>query len=159
MQAARKPNFVLGDHSSTRLRYRSALATYPQVPAAGSLRLFPPDRIGPMRDARPGKWPWRSLPIWSCSVWGLPCGRDLRRTRCALTAPFHPYRVPGLAAKHVGGMFSVALAVRQPSQAAVPDVIRHTALWSSDFPPPANTLAQQSRQRSPDRLHSFECSR
>jgi hypothetical protein len=32
-----------------------------------------------------------SLPIWSCSVWGLPCPRALQPGRCALTAPFHPY--------------------------------------------------------------------
>ena len=31
-----------------------------------------------------------SLPIWSCSVWGLPCPRHYW-WRCALTAPFHPY--------------------------------------------------------------------
>jgi hypothetical protein len=34
------------------------------------------------------------LPIWSCSEWGLPCRRVLPLTRCALTAPFHPYRLP-----------------------------------------------------------------
>ena len=32
------------------------------------------------------------IPIWSCSRWGLPCRRVLPPTRCALTAPFHPYR-------------------------------------------------------------------
>ena len=31
-------------------------------------------------------------PTWSCSGWGLPCRRVLPPTRCALTAPFHPYR-------------------------------------------------------------------
>ena len=35
-----------------------------------------------------------------------------------------------------GGLFSVALAVHGSSQTRVPDVIRHTTLWSSDFPPP-----------------------
>ena len=35
-----------------------------------------------------------SLPIWSCSVWGLPCPGTLLPGRCALTAPFHPYRRP-----------------------------------------------------------------
>jgi hypothetical protein len=47
-------------------------------------------------------------------------------TRCALTAPFHPY----LAER--GGIFSVALSVGSP----LPRVTRHTALWSSDFPRP-----------------------
>ena len=51
----------------------------------------------------------------------------LPETRCALTAPFHPY----LAVR--GGVFSVALSVGSP----LPRVTRHTALWSSDFPRPA----------------------
>ncbi len=33
-----------------------------------------------------------SPPIWSCSEWGLPCRVVLPPARCALTAPFHPYR-------------------------------------------------------------------
>src|SRR3984957_17002774 len=32
------------------------------------------------------------FPIWSCSRWGLPCRQALPPARCALTAPFHPYR-------------------------------------------------------------------
>jgi hypothetical protein len=32
------------------------------------------------------------FPIRSCSRWGLPCRSVLPRARCALTAPFHPYR-------------------------------------------------------------------
>ena len=31
-------------------------------------------------------------PIWSCSGWSLPCHTLLPAVRCALTAPFHPYR-------------------------------------------------------------------
>jgi hypothetical protein len=50
----------------------------------------------------------------------------LPKTRCALTAPFHPYL---LQAK--GGLFSVALSLRFPP----PDVIRHSVFWSPDFPP------------------------
>jgi len=63
----------------------------------------------------------------------------LRGARCALTAPFHPY-LPFACA--------TGLAVRSllhwPSrglETSVPDVIRHTALRSSDFPPPLDTLA------------------
>ena len=38
------------------------------------------------------------FPIWSCSRRGLPCRRVLPPARCALTAPFHPYRpLRGLA--------------------------------------------------------------
>src|ERR1700745_2131137 len=47
--------------------------------------------------------------------------------RCALTAPFHPYPVAG----------AVCFLWHFPStrlEPDVPDVIRHTALRSSDFP-------------------------
>jgi len=36
--------------------------------------------------------PHLRVPIWSCSEWGLPCHELLPAARCALTAPFHPYR-------------------------------------------------------------------
>ena len=36
--------------------------------------------------------PHQRIPIWSCSGWSLPCRRLLPAARCALTAPFHPYR-------------------------------------------------------------------
>jgi len=60
---------------------------------------------------------------------GFAMPRTLLPGRCALTAPFHPYR--GLAAEAVYSLWHF------PSNAlegAVPDVIRHVALWSSDFP-------------------------
>src|SRR3974390_3879124 len=51
--------------------------------------------------------------------------------RCALTAPFHPY--PRLAAQAVCFLWHFPSSRLEP---AVPDVIRHTALRSSDFPLP-----------------------
>ena len=76
--------------------------------------------------------------------------------RCALTAPFHPY--PG---GRTGRPGEPARSLRWPSafagrwvaeavsflwhwpstglEARVPDVIRHTALRSSDFPPPVGS--------------------
>src|ERR1700678_1831904 len=54
----------------------------------------------------------------------------LLRRRCALTAPFHPY--PSLAARAVCFLWHFPSNRLEP---AVPDVIRHTALRSSDFPP------------------------
>src|ERR1700750_846578 len=47
------------------------------------------------------------------------------RTRCALTAPFHPCR-----RSTAGGLFSVALSRESPRLA----VSQHPALWSPDFP-------------------------
>jgi hypothetical protein len=53
------------------------------------------------------------------------------RRRCALTAPFHPY--PGVAAEAVCFLWHFPSAKLEPG---LPDVIRHTALRSSDFPLP-----------------------
>ena len=75
--------------------------------------------------------------------------------RCALTAPFHPYpgrtgrpgepegpfRMPSSVRGQGGVAEAVSFLWHWPSmgfEAHVPDVIRHTALRSSDFPPPAN---------------------
>jgi len=61
---------------------------------------------------------------------GFSLPSALQRTRCALTAPFHPYPPPPSRAS-VGGIFSVPLSFRSPR----PGITRRTALWSSDFPP------------------------
>src|SRR6185436_2209894 len=51
--------------------------------------------------------------------------------RCALTAPFHPYRPDvSLRGRRSGGIFSVALSVASPRLA----VSEHATRWSSDFP-------------------------
>ncbi len=73
-----------------------------------------------------------SLPIWSCSVWGLPCHLRYRRRGALLP---HLFTLTCAYAPAVSSLW------HWPSpglDARVPDVIRHTALWSSDFPPPAN---------------------
>ena len=75
-----------------------------------------------------------SLPIWSCSVWGLPCLPPL------LAAAVRSYRTfSPLPRGSVGRPRAVCSLWHWPStglDARVPDVIRHTALRSSDFPPP-----------------------
>ena len=60
---------------------------------------------------------------------GFALPAALLRRRCALTAPFHPYL--SLAARAVCFLWHFPSNRLQP---AVPDVIRHTALRSSDFP-------------------------
>ncbi len=65
-------------------------------------------------------------PIWSCSRRGLPCRGVLPPARCALTAPFHPYRRIS-----AGGIFSVALSMGSRP----PGVTWRPARWSPDFPP------------------------
>ena len=82
------------------------------------------------RPTRKRRGPRHGFPIWSCSGWGLPSRSVLPPVRCALTAPFHPYRFPG-------GMLSVALSVGSRP----PGVTWHPALRSPDFPPRPNTAS------------------
>ena len=82
------------------------------------------------------------------SLFGLaPCGvyqaARLLGHWCALAAPFHPY----LLSQAVS--VSMALSRRLPS----PDVIRHTALWSPDFPLAAHTSASDCLSCSQERLY------
>jgi hypothetical protein len=124
-----KPNSVRNTNAAGRsflwaTHYCGAQATYPKVVAR-----------------RAGTPPWQSR----SSAWKVPPylvllrvgfalpGALLRR-RCALTAPFHPYL--SLAAPAV--CFLWHFPSNDPackSAGALPDVIRHTALRSSDFPP------------------------
>ena len=80
-------------------------------------------------------------PIWPYSGWGLPCHGMLPPARCALTAPFHPYRSPEMNQVDLGGVFSVALSIGSRR----PGVTWHPALRSPDFPPlgHANVVGQR----------------
>ena len=106
-------------------------------------------RIGPMRSATPGSWPRASLPIWSCSVWGLPCRWHYCRRGALLPHLFT--LTAGLAVQESPSgprwpseeraARAVCFLWHWPStglEARVPDVIRHTALRSSDFPLPVS---------------------
>ena len=93
--------------------------------------------------------PAASLPIWSCSVWGLPCPRPHSRSGALLPHLF-TLTPAGLAVQanlagpsggpsKEGVAEAVSFLWHWPStdlKVRVPDVIRHTALRSSDFPPP-----------------------
>jgi len=68
-EPAGKPGSVVGNHSSG-------------TAVTGGL----------LRPTRKRRGPRHRFPIWSCSRWGLPSHRVLPPARCALTAPFHPYR-------------------------------------------------------------------
>src|SRR2546429_5700154 len=109
---------------------RAAIATYPDVEPTEPVRVR-----------------GRSLELPPYLVLlrvGFALPAALLPRRCALTAPFHPYSVAG----------AVCFLWHFPSDdpiygslGALPDVIRHTALRSSDFPPP--TLARQDRPSGP----------
>ena len=107
------------------------------------------------------------LPIWSCSVWGLPgpphyCdGGALLPHLFTLTPPFwsafvaalHGRGRPRLHAakshKNVGAVYFLWHFPSDGLESALPDVIRHTALRSSDFPLPAS---EDTRSDRPVRL-------
>jgi hypothetical protein len=122
--------------------YCPAQATYPKV-VTHRASTFPPSLAAAAE----------SLPIWSCTVWGLPCpqhyccGGALLPHLFTLTpaslSMLEPYGTQH-SQRRLGGIFSVALSVeesptlaksRQKWATPLPDVIRHTALRSSDFPP------------------------
>ena len=86
-ESADKPGFVWDNHSSG-MRVTTHLKRPTRKPAWA------------MRAAFEETSSAACFPIWSCSRRGLPCHRVLPPARCALTAPFHPYRPtlrPGLA--------------------------------------------------------------
>jgi len=75
---------------------------------------------------------------------GFALPAALLRRRCALTAPFHPYLAvvlsprPGVPRQTYNDGEAVCFLWHFPStglEPGLPDVIRHTALQSSDFPP------------------------
>src|SRR6185369_637018 len=77
-ESADKPGSVEDNHSSA-----IRVAAYLQRPTREPVWAT---RAAPSEDGT------ACSPIWSCSGRGLPCHRVLPPARCALTAPFHPYR-------------------------------------------------------------------
>ena len=110
LQVACKPNSVEDDHSSRRriaAPLKRPTRRFPAVPATGIGTLVSaPDQHASAARVRPTD----SLPIWSCSVWGLPCHRLYRRRGALLP---HLFTLTAGGEAH-GGMFSVALAVFEP---------------------------------------------
>ena len=102
LQAARKPDSVLDDHSSRR-RVTAAL----EQPTRGFRPSGLPESLRLSASGRYARARWRvrarSLPIWSCSVWGLPCG-------------IH-YWLPGALLPH---LFTLTAAVLRRSACACP---------------------------------------
>ena len=86
-----KPNSVACGHSSRR---RVAADTHQRPTRRFRQLLEPPQRIGPIRSAA---WLFAaaSLPIWSCSVWGLPCPRHYCRGGALLPHLFTLTPLPG----------------------------------------------------------------
>ena len=134
MQATRKPNSVLGDHSSRRI-IADALQQPTRRFRPGTAKAAPSPRLSvPGRYASDGLRRSRRVPAYLVLLRvGFTKPPTLLPARCALTAPFHPYL------QQLAPLQAVCFLLHWPSSrlnATVPDVIRHTALWSSDFPPP-----------------------
>ena len=104
----------------------------------------PRGRAGPARARSIG--PTARLPPYLVLLRvGFTMPPPLPPERCALTAPFHPYPQPLRAG-------AVCFLWHWPSRglyAAIPDVIRHTALRSSDFPLPDRLAPSRQRPSSP----------
>ena len=157
-----KPNSVVCDHSSRR----RVAADAHQRPTRRFRHLLEPP-VAYRTDTPRGLVlaACASLPIWSCSVWGLPCPLPYGSSGALLPHLFTLTSTRGKQAPH--GMLrslakaQVAEAVcflwHWPStglKARVPDVIRHTALRSSDFPPPITSHDATGSDR-PARLLSL----
>jgi hypothetical protein len=157
VQAARKPNFVLDDHSS-----RPWLTPWLKQPTRrfrlmacamhDALHLVAPGRyaLSPKRSRQ-------SLPIWSCSVWGLPCGSTyagpggLLPHRFTLTAD----RVHGPVARANNLRRFIFCCTGRPAGLNQPSRTLSGTLPCGvrTFLPPST--ASRERQRSSGRLHSL----
>ena len=115
-----------------------SVTTIPLAPAslAGSC-----DLPGEPRTGRP-----RTSPLFGlapCGVW--PATSTCGRARCALTAPFHPYR-PLRRGTGTGGMFSVPLSFRSPRPGDYP------AHCPAEFGLSSPCAPCEGTRRSSDRL-------
>jgi hypothetical protein len=155
-----KPNSVVCGHSSRR---RVAADAHQRPTRRFRHLLEPPFAYRADTQPRLALMAVASLPIWSCSVWGLPCLLPYGRSGALLPHLFTLTPAPGAAANKVQAdrpgialhKEGVAEAVYSlwhwPStglDARVPDVIRHTALRSSDFPPPEHLRVPAATARS-----------
>ena len=104
-----------------------------------------PGRSGPLRDRRLKSS--GHLPAYLVLLRvGFTVPLMLPSTRWALTPPFHPY-LRSLARDELAVCFLLHWPYLLLEKQA-PDVIRHTALRSSDFPPPRNIRCPTWRQQT-----------
>ena len=108
--AGNKPGSVEGNHSSG---------------AAVTGRLEQPTRES-ARDRR------IYSPIWSCSGRGLPCRGLLPAARCALTAPFHPYRAVARRSVFCGTFHGLAPSRRYLAPCPKEPGLSSMPIWHSD---------------------------
>jgi hypothetical protein len=113
-EPADKPGSVVGNHSSKDRCHQRPQATYPEARGA---------TVHSLRNA---------ASLFGLAPGGVYLSRDvLPPARCALTAPFHPYRDSRANPGFLRRLFSVALSVGS----RLPGVTWHPARRSPDFPP------------------------
>jgi hypothetical protein len=146
-----KPNSVVCGHSSRR---RVAADVHQRPTRRFRHLLEPPVAYRADTPRRPVLGAFgASLPIWSCSVWGLPCPTPYGASGAllphlfTLTSARVEQALRGMPdslskARVAEAVFSLWHWPSMRLEAHVPDVIRHTALRSSDFPPPFNAEAK-----------------
>jgi len=157
LQAARKPDSVLDDHSSRRR------VTAPLQQPTRKFRLV--DRSQPKLPALAHRAD-TPVPAGECGrrpcLFGLaPCGvyhaaviagRPVRS--CRTFSPL-PSAACTVRLREAVRSKAVYFLLHWPSlrlQAQIPDVIRHTALRSPDFPPPRNACAREAAIIQPPAL-------
>ena len=113
-----------------------ALATYPKVGRTEPARVRNLIRKNQAAD---------SLPIWSCSVCGLPCPLHYCGGGALLPHLFTLTPIPKDMSSKTRAVYFLWHFPSNGLEPALPDVIRHTALWSSDFPLPASEDAGSGR--------------
>ena len=150
-----KPNSVVCGHSSRR----RVTADAHQQPTRRFRHLLEPP-VAHRADTPRGlvRSAIASLPIWSCSVWGLPCPLPYGSSGALLP---HLFTLTPTREKQASLGMLCLLAKAQVAEAVfslwhwpsmrleahVPDVIRHTALRSSDFPPPVAPCGETGSDR------------
>jgi len=162
VQAARKPNSVLDDHSSRRdiagaLKQPTRRFRLMACAIRNALHLVAPGRYAFAAE----EMPCESLPIWSCSVWGLPC-RDCYQPRGGLLP--HPFT---LTAGRVHGFcslrnkpnslrrFAFCCTGRTYVLKRKPRTLSGTLPWGVRTFLPLST-ASRERRRSSGRLHKYK---
>ena len=149
MQTARKPNSVLDDHSSRRritapLQQPTRKFRLPTVERQPNLSawahradtLLPPEeeRRDPCLFGLAPCGVYHAAVITARAVRSYRTFSPLPQAECGFTEVDH----------RLGAVCSLLHWPSSCLEASVPDVIRHTALRSSDFPPPPNALRRRA---------------
>src|SRR5262245_31237049 len=100
------------------------------------------------------RWPSPCRPYLALLPVGFAVPPSSPRTRCALTAPFHPCR-PSRSLARAGGLFSVALSLGSPP----PGITRHRVSVEPGLSSPDSSNAKSRAAIRPSGTSSDKCAR